>query len=350
MNYSLCDKYGFDETGRRRRIELFGFQPGEHRLANTLHAQVITPHGARIIDAFYDELMARPETALFLDGGRKVPRLKVTHADYLDTLGIAFDSADYFEHRLRVGMAHAHIGMPLSLYVAAYRLLEDLIIDHFPAALFRPPQTGLDLLRFLGRIIKLDMSLAIETYHQSQIQDLIRSVHSLADEKERLSREVREDSLTALASRRHLEAVLANEVAVARRSGQPLCVAMADLDHFKHVNDELGHLVGDKVLKEVGRRLEAAVRGHDIVGRYGGEEFLLVLPSSTLETGRQVAERVRERIHSEPVQADGHRIPVTISLGVAALADEETPESLLARADEALYAAKQAGRNRVVAA
>lgn len=350
MNYSLCDKYGFDEIGRRRRIELFGFQAGDHELAGRLHAQVITPHGARIIDAFYDYLLTRPETALFLDGGRKVPQLKVTHAGYLDTLGIAFDSADYFENRLRAGMAHAHIGMPLSLYLAAYRLLEDLILDHFPDEWFRESATGLTVSRFLARIIKLDMSLAIEIYHQFQIQDLIRSVHTLADEKERLSRQVRVDSLTALASRRHLDAVLANEVSVARRGGQPLVVAMADLDHFKRVNDELGHLVGDEVLKEVGRRLEAAVRGRDIVGRYGGEEFLLVLPASSLETGRQVAERVRERIRSAPVQVGEHRIPLTVSLGVAALADDETPRALLARADGALYAAKQAGRDRVVAA
>ncbi len=350
MNYSLCDKYGFDEIGRRRRIELFGFQAGDHDLAGLLHAQVITPHGARIIDAFYDYLVTRPETALFLDGGRKVPQLKVTHADYLDTLGIGFDTADYFENRLRAGMAHAHIGLPLSLYLAAYRLLEDLIIDHFPHEGFRESPQKLDLIRFLGRIIKLDMSLAIETYHQLQIQDLIRSVHTLADEKEELSQQVRVDSLTEVASRRHLESVLANEIAMACRRGQPLTVAMADLDHFKRVNDELGHLVGDEVLKEVGRRLEAAVRGCDIVGRYGGEEFLLVLPASSLETGRQVAERVRERIGSAPVQVDAHRIPLTVSLGVAALEDGDTPEALLERADAALYAAKLAGRDRVVAA
>ncbi len=350
MNYPLCDKYGFDEIGRRRRLELLGLMATDHRLAGQLHAQVITPFGARIIDDFYAFLVERPETALFLDGGRRVPQLKVTHADYLDTLGIGFDSADYFENRLRVGMAHAHIGLPLSLYLAAYRLLEDLILDRFPPELFRIPEEGMALIRFLGRIIKLDMSLAIEIYHQSQIQDLIRSVHSLADEKAELSEQVRRDSLTAVASRRHLESVLSDAVAAARRQGQPLCVAMADLDHFKRVNDELGHLVGDEVLREVGRRLESAVRGGDTVGRYGGEEFLLVLPSSSAETGRQVAERVRERIESAPVQVDGHAVPLTVSVGVAALGEDESAAELLQRADEALYAAKQAGRNRVVAA
>ncbi len=348
MNYPLCDKYGFDEIGRRRRIELLGLHRSDHRLVGQLHAQVITPAGARIIDDFYDYLLSRPETALFLDGGRKVPQLKVTHADYLDTLGIGFDSAEYFENRLRVGMAHARIGLPLSLYLAAYRLLEDLILDRFSPELFRIPEEGMALVRLLGRIIKLDISLAIEIYHQSQIQDLIRSVHSLADEKEELSQQIRTDSLTEVSSRRHLEEVLAREIRHARQQARPLSVAIADLDHFKRINDEYGHLIGDQVLREVGHRLGAAVRDGDTVGRYGGEEFLVILPSSSPDVAAQVGERIREKLAGEPVSLAGQTIPLTISVGVASLLDNDDAESLLERADEALYAAKQGGRNRVV--
>jgi len=348
MNYPLCDKYGFDEIGRRRRIELLGLHRSDHRLVGQLHAQVITPAGARIIDDFYDYLVARPETALFLDGGRKVPQLKVTHADYLDTLGIGFDSADYFENRLRVGVAHARIGLPLSLYLAAYRLLEDLILEQFAPELFRVPEEGLALVRLLGRIIKLDISLAIEVYHQSQIQDWIRSVHSLADEKEELSQQIRTDALTEVSSRRHLEDVLDREIRQARTKKCPLAVAIADLDHFKQINDEYGHLIGDQVLREVGHRLAAVVRERDTVGRFGGEEFLFILPSSDLDTAIQVGERIRKKLADAPVVLDGQTIPLTISVGVATLLDNDDAESLLERADEALYAAKQGGRNRVV--
>ncbi len=348
MNYPLCDKYGFDEIGRRRRIKLLGLSRSDHRLVGQLHARVITPFGARIIDDFYDYLVSMPETAWFLDGGRKVPQLKVTHADYLDTLGIGFDSPDYFESRLRAGIAHARIGLPLSLYLAAYRLLEDLILDRFSPELFRIPEEGMALVRLLGRVIKLDISLAIEVYHQSQIQDWIRSVHSLADEKEELSQQIRTDALTEVSSRRHLEDVLAREIRQARAKTRPLSVAIADLDHFKQINDEYGHLIGDQVLREVGHRLAAVVRERDTVGRFGGEEFLFILPASDLEMAAQVGERIRRQLGNDPLVLEGRTIPLTISVGVATLNENDDAESLLERADEALYAAKQGGRNRVV--
>ena len=156
------------------------------------------------------------------------------------------------------------------------------------------------------------------------------------------------DGLTGVYNRRAIDERLAQEVARARRTGQPLSVLMIDVDHFKRVNDTLGHAGGDRVLQGVAARLAAACRASDVVGRYGGEEFVLLLPDTTGEGACRVAEKLREAVRS----AHDLPCPVTMSAGVASTADGHLPESglLLRAADDALYAAKAAGRDRVVRA
>ena len=122
---------------------------------------------------------------------------------------------------------------------------------------------------------------------------------------------------------------------------RPLSVAIFDIDHFKSVNDRYGHGVGDDVLRRIADAAQAALRGTDTVGRYGGEEFVLVLPNAPLERATRIVERVRIAIDES-----GGVPPVTASFGLATLSGDASPEALLQRADEALYAAKRAGRNR----
>jgi diguanylate cyclase (GGDEF)-like protein len=160
------------------------------------------------------------------------------------------------------------------------------------------------------------------------------------------------DSLTGLFNRRYLEETLERELRRAARKGQPLAVVMLDVDHFKRVNDTFGHDAGDAVLRSLAATLRAAVRGSDIICRYGGEEFIAMLPEAGLETALQRAEALRAAVARTEVSDGRQKIgPVTLSLGVAAYPEHgETPAALIARADEALYAAKREGRNRVVVA
>jgi diguanylate cyclase (GGDEF)-like protein len=155
----------------------------------------------------------------------------------------------------------------------------------------------------------------------------------------------RVDGLTGLLNREQLDAELRQGLALAARNGQPLAVALLDLDHFKAINDLHGHPAGDEVLVIVARVLGEAVRSTDRVGRWGGEEFLVMLPD-TGETGAQaVGEKIRAAIEAGPYPAG---LAVTVSVGIAVAGHGvETPETLVARADRALYAAKAAGRNRV---
>jgi diguanylate cyclase (GGDEF)-like protein len=156
------------------------------------------------------------------------------------------------------------------------------------------------------------------------------------------------DGLTGLPNRRQCEDRLAGELARVDRFGGPLAIVVADLDWFKDINDRYGHPAGDSVLREFGTLLGETVRDVDLAGRWGGEEFLLILPGTNLEGGAEVAERIRIALRGQMMLAvDGTPIPVTASFGVAATPPAKTASELFAAADSAMYEAKRAGRNRV---
>lgn len=166
--------------------------------------------------------------------------------------------------------------------------------------------------------------------------------------EERRHQEALHDALTGLANRRALLEALERECRRAMRTAQPLAALMLDLDHFKRVNDERGHLVGDAVLREVARHLAERVRAYDVVGRFGGEEFLVLLPGTTGEGAMAVAEALRHDLET-PVRCGDEAIDVTVSIGVSSrvpVRDERGCEALIASADRALYRAKERGRNR----
>ena len=160
------------------------------------------------------------------------------------------------------------------------------------------------------------------------------------------------DQLTGLHNRRYMSRHLDNLLANARRGGRPLAFVIMDIDHFKQVNDTYGHDIGDEVLKEFAGRIAANVRGIDLACRYGGEEFVVVMPDTDVAFACSIAERLRQTVEANPVKVS--RAPgalnVTISIGIARMEGEgDTAEALLHRADQALYRAKRSGRNRVVA-
>jgi diguanylate cyclase (GGDEF)-like protein len=157
------------------------------------------------------------------------------------------------------------------------------------------------------------------------------------------------DGLTRVHNRRYLDEFLEREISRAARHGRPLALALLDIDHFKLLNDEHGHLVGDDVLRELALRVSRRVRKEELLARYGGEEFAIVIPEMGLEKARLFCQRVCQEIGEEPFEMQGLRLTVTLSIGVAALEPDETRTQLVNGADEALYRAKDAGRNRVEA-
>jgi diguanylate cyclase (GGDEF)-like protein len=162
-----------------------------------------------------------------------------------------------------------------------------------------------------------------------------------------LHRRATTDALTGLRNRANFEGWLRREVEAARTGGRPLAMLLADVDHFKRVNDERGHPAGDRVLGEVARRIQGAVRGEDLVARVGGEEFAVLLPGADLAAASEVAERVRVLVSATPVELPGATLTVTVSVGVSALAEGDDELSFVSRADVRLYEAKRDGRDRV---
>ncbi len=177
----------------------------------------------------------------------------------------------------------------------------------------------------------------------------------LTDENARLLRELSRlsltDALTQLGNRRAFDQALRQELARARRQGSELSLALVDIDHFKRVNDTLGHPAGDEVLASFARRVERGARSSDRVFRYGGEEFAVLLGDTGATGAFALAERVRETVASAQISAGRRSLSLTCSVGVAALLPgDASPETLLRRVDGALYDAKRQGRNRVVVA
>ncbi len=184
------------------------------------------------------------------------------------------------------------------------------------------------------------------------VEDAIVRFHATLRENDevrlRLERLATTDGLTGLFNRHHFMGLAADEMARAARYGRPITVGIADLDHFKQVNDTLGHAAGDHVLQTFARLLGDTLRQTDRVCRYGGEEFAFVFPETTPDEALQLGERLRARLlESPPVLADGRRLAVTFSLGLADASGCGLEDSL-ARADLGLYEAKRAGRNRTV--
>jgi two-component system cell cycle response regulator len=180
-----------------------------------------------------------------------------------------------------------------------------------------------------------------------------RRILDLQDElvaaREALREQATHDPLTRVWNRYAILETLNRELTRARREGSSVAVIMTDVDHFKQVNDTYGHLAGDAVLRQVAGRMQAGLRAYDQVGRYGGEEFLIVLPGASGANAAHLAGRLRLEIAGEPAVAGDVRIGVTASFGVAATSHGGgcSPETLIRLADEALYRAKAAGRNRV---
>jgi diguanylate cyclase (GGDEF)-like protein len=197
----------------------------------------------------------------------------------------------------------------------------------------------------------------IKPVHHSELNARIRAAERIIGLQDRLLAaqehlriQAMYDALTGLWNRRAIFEALARELDRARRQQSPLAVILIDLDHFKRINDTYGHLVGDDVLREAAQRLRETMRSYDFVGRYGGEEFLVVAPGSESSRAMDLAERIRRLFADNPIRLSTAAIPVTLSLGVVCLQDGQAAgiNKVLSAADDALYSAKSGGRNNSV--
>lgn len=189
----------------------------------------------------------------------------------------------------------------------------------------------------------------LKPFEEQDLQVRLRVASRILQLQEALWEQAKRDSLTGIWNRAMILEILERELARATREGVSCGLIMADLDYFKEINDRYGHLVGDRVLAEATQRMRASLRPYDALGRYGGEEFLIVLPHCDVNSALEVAERIRFSVHRSPLDTPAGPIAISLSLGViSSLSGQGTSsDELLRRADAALYRAKQAGRNCV---
>ncbi len=224
---------------------------------------------------------------------------------------------------------------------------------NYPLEDFLPPrETPQDYSRYyliLGiSLLVLLLAVWISVYFSRLNRALRREVSERQRLQEDLERLAHTDALTGLPNRRFFMTQLAGELGRRQRYGHPLSLLMLDMDHFKRINDQWGHAVGDEALRLFADSVQCCLRTQDVAARLGGEEFAILLPETAENVARPVAERIRARMEQTPIATSEGNVNATVSIGVAEATDDDDLESLLRRADQALYAAKQQGRNRVL--
>ena len=348
MDGSLCARCGIDAKAIAERLRLVGLEnPESTAQGKDLQERVIGPNVDAIIGKFHTSLSRLEQFNKLVGQGADLGQLRDTQKRYLLSLGVDIQHRHYFEDRLRIGAVHQRVGVPQSLYQCTVQGLQSLLIEYIPAEIRRDESEFEEMIRFILKITALDMSLAVESYCAARVAGLQKTLTSERGETERLRQVSVTDSLTGLYNHSYSRHCLAQALERARTERLPLCVIMADLDHFKGINDTYGHLVGDQVLRVAAGRMLSAARTNDEICRYGGEEFLFILQNTDIAGGEGVAERVRTHIHGDAMRCGDKEIHVSLSLGVAEACDGDTVNALIAKADAALYAAKRAGRNCV---
>lgn len=278
--------------------------------------------------AFYEYLGTVPELAGLLGDGERTARLRITQRAYLETLGSGRETLGYFESRLRIGRVHERVGLSPSHYLGAYSQLLLLIGQHLSSRV--SAEEVFQTCVIIQRLFWLDADLAMMAYHGTRHDAVIDSVSR--------------DPLTGVASRSFLMARLAEECDRAERFSRPFSVVFVDLDGFKIINDETGHETGDRILAVIGDCIRTSVRPSDIVGRYGGDEFVIGIVEGNMQAARDIADRISAQIAAR--LAEEPRRP-TASFGVAFRRSGEAADALVHRADIAMYAAKRAGKNQL---
>jgi len=202
------------------------------------------------------------------------------------------------------------------------------------------------------RMMGLTVQRTREEFNDSRakVSQAEQKIQELTSVLEYINERANEDYLTGTLNRRGMEEALEREFSRADRHNTSLCIAMMDIDHFKKINDVLGHSTGDETLTHFAKIIKEVKRTTDVLARYGGEEFIIILPNTEQEDAVKVIERVQRKLTKEFFMHSDERVVITFSAGVAKRIGKETPGEIIPRADAALYAAKNAGRNRVIAA
>jgi len=344
---NLGDPPQFTAAELQTRLAFLSF--GEQDRRNLIEIRdVIASCVDVIIGEFYAHLQQFEELREILLDPEVVERLKGAQRQYLLTLGQLEDYVEYAEARFRIGFTHERVGVQQKWYLGAYNKLFELIVQRLTAR--NPGDTSKlsSLILTLNKVLRLDEIFVVETYYHATMQGLEDNFRQLKDAHRQLEGLSRRDPLTLVNNRRALMEALDMEFHRSRRYRRPFALLFLDVDHFKEINDRHGHVFGDRVLLHVVESARKMIRPPDIIGRYGGEEFVIGLVECDLSGALQIAERIRLKIAQDQFSWEDQVTTVTVSIGVVMCgSDIDQIDTLITRADHAMYQAKRRGRNRV---
>ncbi|MEZ5339128.1 MAG: GGDEF domain-containing protein [bacterium] len=329
----------------QRRKELLGLTRADLTLLTEVRG-IVEENLDAIVDDFYERQTANAEIALLIGDADTLMRLKAAQRNYILELFGGYYDSEYVNSRLRIGMVHKRIGVGPKHFTSAVLLLKQIMLRVIGIALQDEERTEA-IRQALEKLIQFDTAFVFDTYIkclvseielsrekvESYARDLEATVRSRTRELEELSQR---DSLTSLYNRRALLEMLRRDLGNARRSGDCVSMVYLDVDRFKQINDNEGHHRGDEVLKSVASVLSMITRDVDIAGRFGGDEFCIVLPGTDQAGARVFAERLIREL--------GERQPeITLSIGICQNGPHEfigIPE-MLRCADERMYLSKK---------
>lgn len=326
---SIVKQLNITEKDFEKRKKFLQIEPRDIELIRNLH-KALGKVPESIYDGFYEHLMAFEKTRAYFSDEKMIARLKKKQLAYFEELLSGTYDWNYLLSRLSIGYTHVQLDIVPLWYIGAYnRYIEEIrkVVRE------RLDKNREETMRSLLKVMMLDMVLTLESYHYTKYKL-----------QQKLERMTVTDDLTGTYNRRKLEEVLQKEMDRSARSGNPLTMLMTDIDHFKSVNDTYGHDVGDAVLVALAALLGQRLRETDTLIRFGGEEFIILIPGVTIARAMIIAERLRQAIEDYSFETVGR---ITVSIGVAEHIPNDNRDSFIKRADEKLYEAKQKGRNRV---
>ncbi|MDQ3186521.1 MAG: GGDEF domain-containing protein [Pseudomonadota bacterium] len=346
--------FKFDSTRIQEVISVLGLNAEHGKLAERIRSEFIGGKADAFVESCFAAL-ARDQGFSLIERNIGIESFKQEWVRRLQCYGHDFDTVEYFDERLATTAAFSLGKIPLSVLQLQHCLTQQVLVNSLSLEFVEDAMTVQPLVDCILRLTSLDLYLAAEGYRSPEIDELLKELDGLRKEASQLHHDASTDQLTGMMNYASLMESLEHQVEMAhndRRSNgeNPLCLIMIDLDYFKKTNDTYGHVVGDFVLRHVAERIQASVRDFDKVGRFGGEEFVIIMTKANLELAKVIAERIRKGVMETPLHLKDINIGVTISLGVAMLRNGERKEALLDRADAAMYEAKRAGRNRVMIA
>ncbi|GLQ05004.1 GGDEF domain-containing protein [Sneathiella chinensis] len=345
---TLIEQMGYSEREIARRQHYLNFGDGD-KACLAAFLDTVSPSADALVEQFYRFQLTLPEAELVIGDADTLVRLKIYMRDYVRSLFGGVYDEPYVNTRLRIGMVHKRIGVHPRIYMQAHielqRLLEEEIKRHLTGEVREATLTA------LRKVLLFDAELVFDAFletYMTEIQSITREVETYASQVgirvdsmlNRVHQKARRDALTGLYNRRALYDFIKHESLVAERHGLSFLVAYMDLNGFKQVNDQHGHHAGDEVLVQVANALNSSTRDVDITARYGGDEFVVVMPRTTLRDAEGPLRRMTDKITRDCPY------PVTVSMGVvqAGPIHIDEVEELIRKADMLMYEAKKRAR------